>query len=299
MAQSILVTGSSSGLGRRISETLARHGHTVFAAMRNTRGTNAAVAAALSAWAQQADLDLQVLDMDVTDDRSVHDAVQQVVDRSGRIDVVVNNAGVMVVGLSEACTLDQMRHMYDVNLFGVLRVNRAVLPLMRRQQSGLLMYLSSGGASLIYPFMGLYGASKAALEAMAETIHYEVYRFGIDTTIVQAGTYATNLATNVQVTADQQVWESYGSVGQIAQAFTQGFPIALSPERAEDPQPLADLVAQTIELPRGQRPLKVPIGAYTEGVGAINEAIQQVQQHVLPALGLEMLLERDPYSSSR
>src|SRR5262245_9626901 len=176
MGQSILVTGSSSGLGRRISETLARQGYSVFAAMRNTQGANAAVAATLSEWAQQANADLRVLDMDVTDDASVQRGVQQVVDSTGRIDVVVNNAGVMVVGLSEACTLDQMRQMYEVNLFGALRVNQAALPHMRRQQSGLLMYLSSGSASLVYPFMGMYGSSKAALEAMAETLHYEVYR---------------------------------------------------------------------------------------------------------------------------
>jgi NAD(P)-dependent dehydrogenase (short-subunit alcohol dehydrogenase family) len=293
MGQSILVSGSSSGLGRRISETLAGHGHTVFATMRNTQGKNAAAASSLADWAQQANLELRILDMDVTDDASVQRAVQQVVDSTGRIDVVVNNAGVMVVGLSEACTPDQMRQMYEVNLFGALRVTQAALPHMRQQQSGLLMYLSSSGGSLVYPFMGMYGSSKAALEAMAETLHYEVYRSGIDTTIIQAGMYATKLATNVQVAANQQVWESYGAVGQIAQAFTQGFPIALSPEHAEDPQSLADMVAHIVELPAGQRPLKQTIGAHTEGVQAINAATAPIQQHVLPALGLEMLLDRE------
>lgn len=293
MGQSILVTGSSSGLGRRISETLARQGYTVYAAMRNTQGANAAIAATLAEWAQQADADLRVLDMDVTDDASVQRGVQQMVDSTGRIDVVVNNAGVMVVGLSEACTLDQMRHMYEVNLFGALRVNQAALPHMRRQQSGLLMYLSSSGASLVYPFMGMYGSSKAALEAMAETLHYEVYRSGIDTTIIQAGMYATKLATNVQIAGNQEVWDSYGAVGQVAQAFTQGFPIALSPEHAEDPQSLADMVAHVIRLPAGQRPLKQTVGAHTEGVQAINQATAPIQEHVLPALGLGMLLERE------
>jgi NAD(P)-dependent dehydrogenase (short-subunit alcohol dehydrogenase family) len=294
MEQSILVTGTSSGLGQRISETLARHGHTVYAGMRNTRGKNAEVAASLTAWAKAANLELQVLDMDVTDDASVQQAVQHILERSGRIDVVVNNAGVMVIGLSEACTVDQMRQMYDVNLFGALRVNQAVLPHLRKQGSGLLMYLSSSGASFVYPFMGMYGSTKAALEAMAETLHYEVYKFGIDTTIVQAGTYATNLGTNVQIAANQQVWDSYGTVGQIAQAFTAGFPLALSPNQAADPQALADAVARVVELPSGQRPLKLPIGPYTESVQVLNQAIEPLQQYVLPALGLQMLLERDP-----
>jgi NAD(P)-dependent dehydrogenase (short-subunit alcohol dehydrogenase family) len=236
--------------------------------------------------------------MDVTDDASVQQAVHHVVDQSGRIDVVVNNAGVMVVGISEACTVDQLRQMYEVNLFSVLRVNQAVLPHLRRQGSGLLVYLSSSGASLVYPFMGMYGSTKAALEGLAETMHYEVYKFGIDTTIVQAGTYATNLGTNIQVAAHQQVWDAYGAVGQIAHAFTAGFPRALSPDQAEDPQPLADMVARIVELPSGQRPLKVPIGAYTEGVQAINQAIEPLQRYVLPALGLQMLLERDPQSET-
>jgi len=294
MEQSILVTGSSSGLGRRISETLARHGHTVYAGMRNSEGKNRDVAVTLTAWAQAANLTLQVLDMDVTDDASVQQAVQHVLDRSGRIDVLVNNAGVMVIGLSEACTLEQLRQMYDVNLFGVLRVNQAVLPHMRIQGSGLLLYLSSSGASLVYPFMGMYGSTKAALEAMAETIHYEVYPFGIDTTIVQAGTYATNLGINIQVAAQQQVWDAYGTVGQIARAFTAGFPRALAPDQAADPQPLADAVARVVALPAGQRPLKLPIGPYTEGVQAMNQAREPLQQAVLPALGLQLLLEREP-----
>jgi NAD(P)-dependent dehydrogenase (short-subunit alcohol dehydrogenase family) len=293
MRQSILVTGSSSGLGRRISETLGRHGYTVFAAMRNTQDGNATAASSLAGWARQASADVRILDMDVTDDGSVQRAVEQIVESTGRIDVVINNAGVMVVGLSEACTLDQMRHMYEVNLFGALRVTQAALPHMRRQHSGLLMYLSSSGASLVYPFMGMYGSSKAALEAMAETLHYEVYRFGIDTTIIQAGTYATKLATNVQVTANRQVWDSYGTVGQIAQAFAEGFPVALSPEHAEDPQSLADMVAQVIQLPAGQRPLRQTVGPHTEGVQALNQATTAIQQHVLPALGLGVLLDRE------
>lgn len=295
MGQTILVTGTSSGLGRRISETLARRGHTVYAGMRNTQGTNAASATSLAAGAQAANLQLQVLDMDVTDDGSVQHAVQQVLAQSGSIDVVINNAGVMVVGLSEACTVAQLRQMYEVNVLGVLRVNQAVLPVMRRQGAGLLLYLSSSGASFVYPFMGLYGATKAALEGLAETIHYEVYSFGIDTTIVQAGTYATNLGTNVQVAANEPVRASYGAVGQIAQAFTAGFADALSPAQAADPQSLADAVAHVVDLPAGQRPLKLPIGPYTEGLQVINHAREPLQQTVLPALGLQALLERTPH----
>lgn len=293
MGQSILVTGSSSGIGRRISETLAEQGHMVFAGIRNTRTKNAAVAGALSDWAQENTLDLQVIDMDVTDDSSVQQAVEQVIERAGRIDVLVNNAGAMLIGLSEACTLDQMRQIYEVNLFGTLRTNLAVLPHMRKQGAGLLMYMSSGSASLIYPFLGAYGSSKAALEFMAETLHYEVYRLGIDTTIFQAGSFATSLGANIQTAAGQQVSEAYGPVGQMAQSFAQSFSYALSGEYADNPQNLADMVAQIVQLPAGQRPLKVPIGFFIEGVVAINQITQPVRQQVLSGLQLDMLLQRD------
>lgn len=292
MTQTILITGSSSGFGRRISETLARQGHTVFASMRDIGGKNATIAQELTAWAAQAQLALQVIELDVTNTTSVEAAVAQIINQTGRIDVVVNNAGFMVVGLSEACTLEQLQRMYDVNVFGAFRVNQAVLPHMRQQKSGLLLYLSSSGASLVYPFMGAYGSSKSALEALAATFYYETYSLGIDTTIIQAGMYATELAHNFQSTADQARAASYGAVGHIAQEFIKGFPVALSPERAADPQPLADLVGELVQMPTGQRPLKAPIGAYTEGVLAVNQAIAPIQQYVLPGLGLDILLKR-------
>ena len=292
MGQSVLITGSSSGFGRAISEALARHGHTVFASMRDVGGKNAAAAAELTTWAQNENLSLHVIEMDVTDDASVQAGVQQVIDQTGHLDAVINNAGTMVVGLSEACTLDQFRSMYEVNVFGALRVNQAVLPIMRQQKSGYLIYLSSSGASLVYPFMGMYGSSKAALQAMAETLHYEVYSLGIDTTIIQAGMYATNLGNNFQPTANEAVWSSYGPVGQIAQGYTQAFPQALAPGNAPGPEPVAELIADLLQKPSEARPLKTTLGMYTEGVVAFHQATMPIQEQVVPALGLGMLLER-------
>jgi NAD(P)-dependent dehydrogenase (short-subunit alcohol dehydrogenase family) len=292
MAQTILVTGSSSGFGRRISETLAQQGHTVFASMRDIAGKNAAVAQELTTWAHQKQVLLHVLEVDVTDTVSVQAGVQQMLSQTGRIDVVVNNAGFMLIGLSEACTLEQLQQMYDVNLFGAFRVNQAVLPHMRQQKAGLLVYLSSAGASLVYPFMGAYGSSKAALASLAETFYYETYSLGIDTTIIQAGAYATELARNFQPAADVEKTASYGMAGYIAQEYIKGFPMALSAENAADPQGVADLIADLVQSPAGQRPLKVPIGPYTEGVTAMNQAIEPIQQQVLPGFGLEMLLKR-------
>jgi len=170
----ILITGSSTGFGRLFAETLSRSGHTVFATMRDPAGRNLPKAAELRDLADRESLPLHVLEPDVTSDASVERAVQAVVDHSARIDVAINNAGYGVVGLAEAVTTEQARQIVDTNFFGPARVNRAVLPHMRRLHSGLLLHVSSGAGRLVLPGMAFYCASKFALEALAETYHYEL-----------------------------------------------------------------------------------------------------------------------------
>lgn len=290
--QTILVTGSSSGFGRCISQTLARQGHRVWATMRQTTGKNALAAQTLQQWAQAENLALQVLELDVCDDASVQGAVQTAITEAGGLDVVINNAGVMAIGLAEALTVAQVQHMYDVNVLGALRVTQAVLPHWRAQRAGYVIYLSSGGGTLVYPFMGIYGATKAALNAMAETLHYEVYSLGIDTTIVQAGMYATELSTHVQIASNPPVTEAYGVSGAIAQGLVSNFAAALAPGVAGDPQEVADLIGGLVAQPAGQRPLYQAIGPHTEALGGINEMHLSIQHQVLSGMGMAALLTR-------
>jgi NAD(P)-dependent dehydrogenase (short-subunit alcohol dehydrogenase family) len=141
--QVVLVTGASTGFGRLIGETLARHGHTVFATMRDLAGRNASNTSAIRDLAKKETLPLHVLETDVTDEASAERAVRDCVKQAGRIDVVINNAGYVVMGLAECVTLAQARRLMDTNFFGSVIVNRAVLPYMRRQRSGLLLHVSS------------------------------------------------------------------------------------------------------------------------------------------------------------
>ena len=141
----ILITGTSSGFGRLLAETCARQGYTVYASMRQVTGRNATAREALQALAATAGLSLHALELDVTDEVSVERAVQEVITRSGRIDVLINNAGFSYIGLNEACTLADLQQQFDTNFFGVALMNRAVLPHMRRQGRGLLIYMSSAG----------------------------------------------------------------------------------------------------------------------------------------------------------
>src|SRR6266436_5319261 len=199
MEQTILVTGSTSGFGRLMVETLARRGYRVFAGMRAAAGKNASAAEELRALAQREGLALHSIEIDVTDDASVERAIAAIIETTGRLDVVVNNAGVSYSGPLEAFTLKQVQQQFDTNVFGVLRVSRAALPHMRRQGSGLLLQIGSIAGRLALPFHGLYAATKFALEALTESYRNELAPFGIDAALIEPGTYPTPITANRQV----------------------------------------------------------------------------------------------------
>ncbi len=292
LPQAVLVTGSSSGIGRSIAETLAQRGHTVLATMRNVKGKNAAAAEELQRFARRHDVPLHVFEMDVTEDASVTAGVHAALGKAGRIDVVVNNAGVMTVGLGEALTVAQMRAMFEVNVLGALRVNQAVLPHMRERGSGYLIYISSASGSVAHPFLGMFGATKAALGSMAEAFHFETFSLGIDTTVVQAGMVAMEVRENIQQSARESVTNEYGAVGAMAQGFAGKIgPMMASPVAAK-PEDIAELVAGLIDLPHGKRPLHQPIGALSGEVGSMNDARSEAQGPVLEFMGLGPLLSR-------
>src|SRR5437879_1180270 len=209
MAQTILVTGSTSGFGRLTVETLARQGYRVFAGMRAAAGKNAPAAEELRALAQREQLALQIIEIDVTDDASVERAIAAIIETTGRLDVVVNNAGVSYSGPLEAFTLEQVRQQFETNVFSVLRVNRAVLPQMREQGSGLLLQIGSIAGLLAFPLLGLYGATTIALEGLTESYRYELAPFGIDAVIIEPGTFPTAIGANRQVAADDQRFGLY------------------------------------------------------------------------------------------
>ena len=259
-SQVILITGTSTGFGRLMSEALARNGHTIFASMRNVAGRNAANYAALSDLAEREALSLQVIELDVTDDASVENAVNEVIDRAGRIDVLVNNAGVNGLGLNETFTVEQAQQMFDVNFFGVVRMNRAVLPHMRRQGSGLLLYISSDLGRGVLQYEGIYCASKFALEALAEAYHYDLYKLGIDSVIIQPGSYPTAMEGKMIPPADPSRAVEYGPVAEIIDKSAAIFNDISSRPRLPNPQEVADAVVELVEMPREKLPLRLPVG---------------------------------------
>lgn len=290
--QTIIITGASSGFGRLIAETLAKRGHTVFAGIRASAGRNSGAADALRALAAAEGLSLRVVDLDVTDDASVDAAIRTVVSTAGRLDAVVNNAGTAYTGPLEAFTLEQARAQFETNVFGVLRLNRAALPQMRAQGSGLLLQIGSVVGRLAFPFVGLYGATKFALEGLTESYRYELAPLGVDAAIVEPGTYPTPMADKRTLPTDGERVAPYGAaMGQFAARFFAD--LAATPP---DPQEVADAVARLIEAPAGARPLRTVVALESQAAPtrALNEAAAQAERAYLEMLGVTDLVSLTP-----
>jgi NAD(P)-dependent dehydrogenase (short-subunit alcohol dehydrogenase family) len=279
--QVIYITGSSTGFGRLFAETLARHGYTVFATMRDPQGKNAKNAADLLALASRESLSLFTLECDVTSDASVELAVRAAIAQSGRIDVAINNAGYGIIGLAEAVTTEQARQIMDTNFMGCVRVNRAVLPHMRRQRRGLLMHISSGAGRVVIPAFSLYTASKFAMEALAETYRYELASQGIESVVVEPGAYQTPVFSNIVAAADSSRTDTYGIANHIPTKMN-----ALLSSTVADPQDVADVVLQIVETPVGQKKFRYRVSHTDLGVDEINATTERVQSRLLEMFGL-------------
>ena len=293
MEQVILVTGSTSGFGRLMVDTLVRHGHIVFAGMRGVAGKNAPVAGDLRQLAERQRLPLHVVEIDVTNDASVEQAIDTIIQAAGRIDVVVNNAGVSYSGPLEAFTMPQVLQQFETNVFSVLRVNRAVLPQMRKQGSGLLLQIGSIAGRVALPYLGLYCSTKFALESLTESYREELAPFGIDAAIVEPGTFPTNIASNRQVAEDTKRLALYHTrMDDFMTAFYSENRSSTPP----DPQMVADAVAHLIALPTSERPLHtvVATAAQRRAGELADEAVSQATQSFFQALHLPSNLHTGP-----
>jgi NAD(P)-dependent dehydrogenase (short-subunit alcohol dehydrogenase family) len=186
-----VITGCSSGFGMLSAVEFARRGDTVYATMRNT-----AKADRLRTEAAGAGVSVEVLQLDVDDKKSVDAAIEEVMKREGRIDILVNNAGIGKGGPVEEFDDDEVLAVFETNVFGVIRVTRAVLPHMRSQGSGTIVNVSSVGGKVTAPFGGIYSASKHAVEALSDALYYELHPFGIRVVLIEPGGFETEIETN-------------------------------------------------------------------------------------------------------
>ncbi|HSI56918.1 MAG TPA: SDR family oxidoreductase [Ideonella sp.] len=293
MKSVVLVTGASTGIGHLSARALAAAGHTVYASMRDVAGRNAARVRELRDWSFAQGLDLRTVELDVLSQASADQAVQTIVAEQGRLDAVVHNAGHLVVGPTEAFTPEEIVKVFDTNLLGTQRVNKAVLPLLRAQQAGLLLWVSStttrGGFP---PFLGPYAAAKAAMDSLAVTLAYEVARFGIETSLVVPGafTQGTQHFPNAGKPADTATVAAYdarydGLMDQVGARLS-----ALMPDAA-DPQAVADEIARIVSLPAGERPFRSVIDFLDDGAAAVTEVAERVREEFAHRIGIADLLK--------
>lgn len=281
----IVVTGASSGLGRLTALTLARGGHLVYATMRDVSGRNSKSERELLETARNTgEGNLHVVEIDVVDRRSVGRGIDTILEQAGRIDVLINNAGVMNVGVSEAHTVKAVRRQFEVNFFGVVRMNRAVLPQMRARGSGLLIHVSALGGRLVFPFFGIYCASKHAVEALAESYRYELSSFGVDSILVEPGPFQTNLIDSSPGADDLARLKSYGRVASTPTAMLRWRTEFLSSKKAPEPQLVADAIRDLVDM-QGERPLRTVVGV-DHGLTELNRAVEPVQHDLLAELGV-------------
>lgn len=264
MTATVLITGASTGFGRDAAERLARRGHHVFATMRDVAGRNAAHRTALEQMAAAEKLVLRVLELDVTDEDSVRRAVDAAVAEAGQLDVVINNAGYAGIGVSEGYTAEQFQQMFDVNVFGAVRVNRAVLPSMRARRSGLLVHISSGAGRVTVPGMAAYCASKYALESIADAYRYELSPLGIDSVIVEPGIYRTPIFDRIALPADSARVASYGDLADAAERVRGVFMSAISAPDAPGSEEVAEALVRLVEMEPAERPFRTIVSAAIE-----------------------------------
>ncbi len=291
MDKTVFITGTSTGFGNLLADTLLQNGYTVFATMREPDGRNAAAAQGLRDAARGSEGRLHLFELDVTSDSSVERAMGAALEAEGRVDVVVNNAGYGVGGLCEGFEEEQMQRIFDVNVFGPQRVNRAALPTMRERGEGLLIHVSSMLGRMVLPFCGPYTASKFALEGLAESYRYELAATGVDSVIVEPGGFPTDFGRNMGTAGDEARVASYGPLAEQPRKFWEGISASISGDDAPDPQDVADAIIKLIETPAGRRPLRTAVDRNMAGMlEQVNERSDAIQASVLGSFGMGAML---------
>ena len=294
MSKVVLITGASSGFGRLTAEAIAKAGHIVYGSMRHTTTRNAPVVEELTKFSQTSRVDLRALELDVQNQDSVEAAVARVIAEQGRIDVLVHNAGHMVFGPAEAFTPEQYAELYDVNVLSTQRVNRAVLPHMRRQANGLLVWVSSSSsAGGTPPYLAPYFAAKAAMDAIAVQYARELSRWGIETSIIVPGAFTsgTNHFARSGRPADAGRAAEYeaGPYSGFGEQIQQAFAAIVPPDA--DAGAVAEAIVNVVDTPFGKRPFRVHIDPTQDGADVGFTVLDRIRAEMLHRVGLSDLLK--------
>lgn len=282
--KTVVITGASSGFGEGAAKAFAEKGYRVWGTMRDVDGRNAGKRAALEACSPN----VSVIDMDVGSDESVAAGFATIL-RDGPVDVLINNAGIMYLGVTEAFSVAQAHEQMNTNYYGVIRTTQAVLPSMRAARSGLIINCSSLVGRISPPFFGTYTATKHALEGYSQCLRYELAPFGVDVALVEPGPFGTGLLASGRPPALGDVLSSYGDLAQVPSAMAARFAQMLASDDAPDAQWVVDAYLKLEDMPAGKRPVRTQVGI-SWGVDEINRLTQPVQDRLLAEMQLDALL---------
>ena len=255
----ILLTGASSGFGALMAEDLVKAGHRVAGTVRSPEGRNVEAATALRK------LGATVVDIDVTDDASVSAGVKEAEAALGPIDVLINNAGAGAHGLQENFSAEDFQRVFDINVFGVQRMIRAILPPMRARGSGLIINISSLLGRVTIPFLGPYNASKWAVEALSENYRVELSQFGVDVAVVEPGGFPTNFFGNLIQPSSRDRDTGYGELAGAPQAMLESMGSSLAANPLQKPQIVSDAVVALVNMTPGTRPFRTEVDRQRHG----------------------------------
>ncbi len=293
MKSVIVITGASSGFGALTARVLADAGHTVYASMRGTQDRNAPQVEAVKKYAADHNVDLRSIELDVSSQESADTAIQAIIAKTDRLDVVIHNAGHMVFGPAEAFTAEQLAEQYDTNVLSTQRVNRAALPQLRKQKNGLVIWVSSSStAGGTPPYIAPYFAAKAAMDRLAVVYASELARWGIETSIIVPGAFTsgTNHFANAGSPDDKERIAEYeaGPYAGFSDQVRDGFAAIVPPDA--DVSAVADAIVNVVNAPFGKRPFRVHIDPPQDGAEVVNAVSDRVRAELLRRVGLEDLL---------
>ncbi|TYA71396.1 SDR family oxidoreductase [Seonamhaeicola marinus] len=289
--KTILVTGSSNGFGYLTVLTLARKGYNVWATMRDSNGKNKSKKEELETLASNENISITVAELDVTSNNSIYHLMDKIsTEAQNGIDVLINNAGVMYVGITEAYSLEQAQEQFDTNFFGVIRTTKAFLPLLKKSSDGMIINISSLAGRLVFPYFGIYCASKFALEAYSEALSYELKPFGVDISIIEPGPYPSGLLFSGPKEDDLSTLNTYGEMSSVPKTMLENFEQFYKSDNAPDPQEIPNAVISLIEKQKGNRPLRQAVGI-DYNTNELNEKTNPIQKSLIKdALQMEHLL---------
>ena len=289
----IVITGASSGFGALAARVLAKAGHVVYASMRDTKGRNRSQVEAANRFAQDNQVELRTVELDVQSQDSADAAIAQIMRENGRLDVVVHNAGHMVVGPAEAFTPEQLAHLYDVNVLGTQRVNRPALPQLRRQKQGLVIWVGSSSTNGgVPPYLAPYFAAKAAMDALAVSYAKELARWGIETSIVSPGAFTTGTnhfahsgKPDDKVRTREYQDGPYAGFEELAlKALTDTVP------PGADVSAVSDAIVNIVNAPFGTRPFRVTVDPAQDGSEVVTTVLDRIRAEFVRRLGFADLL---------